>query len=329
MEDYSYSYDEETEQPVSHLRHTFLPAFYSIICIFGLSGNLLTIIIYIFYEKKKSLTDMFLMNLAMADMLFLCTLPFLAYQAARSWIFGIAMCKIIRGMYRINVYASMLTLTCITFDRLVSITCATKANKYQLNKHKWGPGICTTMWIISVLIAIPQFICKVDEEHCFELYDSYYMEVMMNSLQLSIGFFLPLVVMFFCYTLIVKTLINVSRFQKHKSLKIIIMVVLAFVITQIPYNVLLIALVSNKNYLHDKHFKMALIVTESIAYLHACLNPILYFFVGIKFRKNFWKILKDLRLAKPHIEGTENIRTTDGYSKNISNSNTEAVSIQL
>ncbi|XP_063306677.1 C-X-C chemokine receptor type 6-like [Pelobates fuscus] len=321
--------DEFDENESSKLHSLFLPIAYSIICIFGLIGNLLILVIFIFYEKVKTLTDIFLVNLATADILFLCTFPFLAYQSAKSWIFGEVMCRIIRGAYRINLFTSMLTLTCITFDRFISITQATKLNHVQLYKHKWGGGICTAVWILSVFLAIPQFKHSTTgpfNNICNEIYDNSVIEVLVTSIQMAVGFYVPLIAMLICYTFIINTLINASSFQKPKSFKIIVTLVVVFIATQLPFNVVILLYTLGTKFRTQTSFVKALIISEVIAYLHACLNPILYFFVGIKFRKNFWKILKDLGLVKHFNERTNNLKTTEADSKNISAStNVEAI----
>ncbi|KAM8966308.1 LOW QUALITY PROTEIN: C-X-C chemokine receptor type 6 [Pelodytes ibericus] len=306
------------------LHELFLPVIYSITCIFGLFGNLVVLIIFIFYEKVKTLTDIFLVNLAIADMIFLCTLPFLAYQAAKEWIFGEVMCKIIRATYRINLYTSMLILTCITFDRFISITQATKLNRFQIQRHKWGKVICAVAWGLSVILAVPQLIYNQTQSAnvCYEIYEPQHIEVLVTSVQMAVGFYVPLMTMLFCYTLIIKTLIKTSSFQKHKSIKIIFTVMVVFVVTQLPFNIVLLMYALNKNHLHDLHFFKALIITEAIAYLHACLNPVLYFFVGMKFRKNFWKIMSDLGIAKHHMEHDNYCKTTDFDSKNTMSAST-------
>ncbi|XP_041421548.1 C-X-C chemokine receptor type 6 [Xenopus laevis] len=318
-------YDEETSDSDHHMLHDYiLPVLYSVTCVTGLVGNLLIIIIYAFYEKMRTLTDTFMVNLAMADIFFLCTLPFLAYQVAQGWIFGEVMCKITRVVYRINLYCSMLLLTCITFDRFISITQAKKFNMYHSKKHSLGKLVCMIVWLVSLLLAVPQFKYSVtSNENCFEVYDPPHLEVMVNSFQITVGVFLPLAAMIFCYTFIIKKLIFASNYQKHKSIKIIFMVVMAFIATQLPYNIGILCHVVYKTF--DKTF---MLITEAIAYMHACLNPILYFFVGVKFRKNFWKILEDLRLAKPNMELSDNLKTTDRESKSISvYNNTEAISM--
>ncbi|KAG8442694.1 hypothetical protein GDO86_011475 [Hymenochirus boettgeri] len=330
QQDFEIVYDnnDDSDLSVLKLQNYFLPVLYSITCISGVFGNLLVIIIYSFYEKMKTLTDILIVNLAVADMLFLCTLPFLAYHAANTWIFGEVMCKLIRGVYRINLYTSMLTLTCITLDRYISITQAIKASRYQSNKYRWGKFICAIAWAFSVLLAVPQFKYSQSTHGCFEKYHEPYLELLVNSLQIVIGFLLPLIAIIFCYTLIVKTLIITSNFQKQKSFKIIFTVVLVFVTTQLPYNTVIFISVLENNLHTNIHVKIAMIVTEAIAYLHACLNPVLYFFVGIKFRKNFWKILNHWGLVKQQMEHLDNIRTIERDSKNMSAStNIEAISM--
>ncbi|XP_053323146.1 C-X-C chemokine receptor type 6 [Spea bombifrons] len=317
--------DYEPDNFDSKLHSVFLPVVYSVTFIFGLIGNLLVIIIFIFYEKVRTLTDTFLVNLATADMLFLCTLPFLALQAADTWKFGDVMCKIIRGAYRINLYTSMLTLTCITIDRFLSITQATKLNNFLSRKHKWGKVICVVVWMLSVILAIPQFIYS--GQNCVELYESYQTEVLVTSLQMTFGFYVPLAAILFCYASIIKTLINASSFRKHKSIKIIVILVVVFVATQLPFNVIMLLYIIDKHYVRDTHFQTALIITEAFAYLHACLNPVLYFFIGVKFRKKICKMLSNLGIIKHYNEQTE-LKNTDGYSKNISAStNMDAMSM--
>ncbi|XP_056409817.1 C-X-C chemokine receptor type 6 [Hyla sarda] len=315
---YSGMFNEDEQEPYSSMLHyLFLPIAYSITCVLGLIGNVLIIMVFVRYEKIKTLTDTFLVNLAVADILFLHTLPFLAYEAAHSWIFGDFMCKIIRGTYRINLYTSMLILTSITFDRFISITKVTKANKYQVTKHKWR--VCSGLWSLALVLAIPQFVySREQEEKCFEVYEPPIMELVVVSLQMIVGFLMPLSAMIFCYSFILKTLVNARGVQKKKSMKIIVAIVVVFTVTQLPYNSLVLALALKKDLLVDKVFAYVSIIMEAVAYLHACLNPVLYFFVGTKFRKHFWKMLKGLGLNMMAEETSDQQRATDGDSKYVS-----------
>ncbi|XP_066462001.1 C-X-C chemokine receptor type 6-like [Eleutherodactylus coqui] len=329
MEDIDYPTHLNNKVYEDHLNFTngpdplhslFLPAAYSTTCVLGLVGNVLIIIVFVLYEKVKTLTDAFLVNLAIADILFLLTLPFLVYESAHGWVFGNVMCRIVRGSYRVNLYTSMLTLTSITFDRFVSISRVTKANKYQVTKHKWRTGVCAALWALALLLAIPQFLYnKVHNgAECFEFYEPPTVELVVVSCQMTVGFILPLTSMIICYSFIARTLVNARGVQKKKSIKIIVAIVLVFIATQLPHNALVLAYTLDKTLQSDISFRTVSIIMEAIAYIHSCLNPILYFFVGTKFRKHFWKMLKRLGISKAREETTDHLRTTDGDSKNVS-----------
>ncbi|CAK7293163.1 C-X-C chemokine receptor type 6 [Vulpes vulpes] len=274
----------------------FLPCVYVVVFICGLLGNSLVLVVYLFYQKLKSLTDVFLMNLPLADLVFVCTLPFWAYASIHEWVFGKVMCKTLLGIYTLNFYTSMLILTCITMDRFIAVVQATKAYNQQAKRMAWGKAICLLIWVISLLVSLPQIIygkvCYLDKLICG--YHDEDISTVVLATQMTLGFFLPLLAMIVCYSVIIKTLLHARGFQKHKSLKIIFLVVAVFLLTQTPFN--LVKLIRSTRWEHDTmtSFHYAVIITEAIAYLRACLNPVLYAFVGLKFRRNFWKLMKDI-----------------------------------
>ncbi|KAJ8361834.1 hypothetical protein AAFF_G00418510 [Aldrovandia affinis] len=124
------------------------------------------------------------------------------------------------------------------------------------------------------------------------------MKVLVPSMQVAVGFFLPLLVMGFCYSSILVTLLRARNFQRHKTVHVVMAVVVVFVACHLPYNVTLLYHMANLFQTRECHeeeeLTMALTVTETMAYLHSCLNPVLYAFIGVKFRNHFCKILEDL-----------------------------------
>ncbi|XP_036617905.1 C-X-C chemokine receptor type 6 [Trichosurus vulpecula] len=337
MEDYEYDPDvwkslenisKEEHENFLKFSKIFLPITYLLVFSCGLVGNCLVLAVYIFCQKAKSLTDQFLLNLPIADLLFICTLPFWVYATIHEWVFGEVMCKIVLGMYTLNFYTSMLFLTCITIDRFIAVAQATKTHIYQAKRMTMGKIIYVTIWVFSLLVAIPQFkyakvsqnnkqVCHTDEE----------ISTVVLATQMTIGFFLPLTAMIICYSVIVKTLIHAKGFQKHKSLKIIFLVVAVFIITQLPFNLIKLIRTTNWEYDIDPRFYYAFVITEAIAYLRACLNPVLYAFVGVKFRKNFWKLMKTFKC--PYAAGKiSQYQSSDDTSKSfIASNNAQATSM--
>uniref|UniRef100_A0A8C8AM92 C-X-C chemokine receptor type 6 n=1 Tax=Otus sunia TaxID=257818 RepID=A0A8C8AM92_9STRI len=283
----------------------FLPCMYSAVFILGLAGNALVFVILVFYEKLKMLTDVFLVNLAIADWVFLWTLPFWAYSAAQEWTFGTVACHVIRGLYTLNLYTSMLTLTSITIDRLIAITFATKAHMCQTKRMTWGKLICVLIWVISLAFATPQFIFSevfsIDKAICQEEYPNHHTELVLEVIQVTLGYFIPMLAMIICYSLIIRTLLHARSFQKNKSLKKIFSVVVVFILTQSPYTFLRLIKIIDWSFNLNSSFEYAIIVTEALAYFHGCLNPVLYFFMGVKFRRNLQKIIKNSRCVKRQV----------------------------
>ncbi|KAM8810399.1 LOW QUALITY PROTEIN: C-X-C chemokine receptor type 6 [Eudromia elegans] len=294
----------------------FLPCMYSCVFIFGLAGNTLVFIILVFYEKLKMMTDIYLLNLAIADLVFLWTLPFWAYSATHEWAFGTAACRIIRGLYNLNLYTSMLTLTCITFD---AITFATKAHQRPGKRMTWGKVLCILIWVISLAFATPQFIFseafQSDKSICQENCPNHRTEVVFEVIQVALDYFIPMLTKTICYSLIIKTLLHSRSFQKHKSLKKIFSVV---TLTQSPYTFLRSIKTADWSFNLNQY---AIVITEAFAYFHGCLNPVLYFLIGVKFRKNFQKIIKKSRCIKRQVSVRQEQTTEDEGSKTFTASN--------
>ncbi|NXJ99297.1 CXCR6 protein, partial [Corythaixoides concolor] len=309
----------------------FLPCMYSVVFILGLAGNALVFVILVFYEKLKTLTDIFLLNLAIADWVFLWTLPFWAYSATQEWTFGTAACCIIRGLYTLNLYTSMLTLTTITFDRLIAITFATKARMCQTKRMTWGKLICVLIWVISLAFAAPQFIFSevfsIDKTICQEEYPNHHTELVLEVIQVTLGYFIPMLAMIICYSLIIRTLLHARSFRKNKSLKKIFSVVAIFMLTQSPYTFLRLIKIIDWSFNLNSIFEYAIIIAEALAYFHGCLNPVLYFFVGVKFRKNLQKIIKNSRCIKRQVKAKQWQTTEDEGSKTFTASNNADVTI--
>lgn len=69
--------------------YVVLPVIYSVICAVGLTGNTAVIYVILKAPKMKTVTNMFILNLAIADDLFTLVLPMnIAEHLLRYWPFG-------------------------------------------------------------------------------------------------------------------------------------------------------------------------------------------------------------------------------------------------
>lgn len=296
----------------------FVPVAYSLICVCGLLGNVLVVVTFALYKKAKSMTDVYLLNMAVADILSVLTLPFLAAtHAADQWLFSNAACKLVRGVHSVNFYCGMLLLACVSLDRYVAIVQATRSFRLRARTLARRRGICLAVWAVSVLISVATFVfyqkypvqrrlqdgggrqSDVCEPRYAGVSEPRHWKLLMLGLQLLFGFFVPLAFMASCYLLIVRTLLRAQNARRHRAIRVVLVVVLVFLVCQVPHNLVLLVTAANlgstrRSCPGEKLLGYARQGTEALAFLRCCLNPVLYAFVGQKFRGYFLRIMKGL-----------------------------------
>lgn len=321
-------YDLDGPCPQQSVDLVLGPYVHSIICLLGLVGNSLVIATYACYKRTKSMTDVYLLNVAVADLLFVAALPLIVYNELSSWSMGSVACKLLRGSYSVNLYSGMMLLACISTDRYVAIVQARRS--FRLRSLPHSRFICAGVWAFALLVSVPtfHFYHRYEPSHSRDAMIDEYMnttgpqyvcefkftdqtvawrtKVAVPSTQLAVGFFLPLLVMVFCYSSVVVTLLRAKNFQRHKAVRVVLAVVAVFVLCHAPYNAVLFYETVHMFNLQSCEAVAALetskMLTQTIAYLHCCLNPVLYAFVGVKFRNHFRRIVHDLWcLGKTHL----------------------------
>uniref|UniRef100_A0A3B5R2Q5 C-X-C chemokine receptor type 2 n=2 Tax=Xiphophorus maculatus TaxID=8083 RepID=A0A3B5R2Q5_XIPMA len=296
---YPDDYDVATacESHVPEFNSLALLVIYSIVFVFSLLGNSLVVFVVCSMSKGRASTDIYLMHLALADLLFCFTLPFWAVESHYGWIFGTLPCKFISSFQEASVYSGVFLLACISVDRYFAIV---RATRVLSSRHLLVKGICAVVWLVSGFLSIPVAVQRediilpgLDQPICYENLtgeSSDQWRVGLRVLRHTLGFFLPLVVMAFCYGWTVVTLFSMRSQQKHKAMRVILAVVLAFIFCWLPYNVtVLIDTLFRGGSLEEtcdiRYTVEALLeVTKIIAFLHCMVNPVLYAFIGEKFR---------------------------------------------
>ena len=97
--------------------------FCSIIMVIAAGGNLIVIWIVATNPRMRTVTNYFLLNLAVADALIATlSMPFLfSYIVTQNWALGIGMCKFARFFGTVSTAASVLSLVAISVDRYRAI----------------------------------------------------------------------------------------------------------------------------------------------------------------------------------------------------------------
>nr|CAD7569260.1 unnamed protein product [Timema californicum] len=141
----SYRYYNETtqcdtDQPTLILITQVL---YAVVCIVGLLGNSLVIYVVLRFSKMQTVTNMYIVNLAVADECFLVGIPFLlTTMNLRFWPFGNIMCKVYMTTTSINQFTSSIFLTIMSADRYIAVCHPISAPKVRtplISKVTVGP----------------------------------------------------------------------------------------------------------------------------------------------------------------------------------------------
>lgn len=310
IDDYYYNFNWSFGETCKYEKHgaTFLPVLYLVFFLLGLVGNSLAIWVTAFGTRLRSMTDVCLLNLAVADLLLVCSLPFQAHQAWDQWLFGDAMCKIILGSFNIAFYCGIFFVCLMSIDRYLAVVHAVYAMRART--RSFGAIAAAVTWMAGFLASFPDLLfLKVHPEDkpqvCQTLYpsssddastDHSHFWSVFSLLKMNIlGLLVPAIIIVFCYSQIICRLYR-SRSSKKHAIRLVLVVVAVFFFTWMPYNTASFfkVLELTDNYTgceSSKAIILALQVSEAVAYSHSCLNPFLYVFVGEKFRRHLVRMI--------------------------------------
>ncbi|XP_065102536.2 C-C chemokine receptor type 5-like isoform X1 [Paramisgurnus dabryanus] len=300
---YDYVAQSSNNGNTKAFSEVFLPTFYSIVFIIGFIGNGLVVWVLIRYRRKSNMTDVCLLNLAISDLLFLLSLPFWAHSAMADWIFGKFMCHTVTGLYTLGLYGSIFFMVLMTVDRYVIIV--HPHSIFSKNRSaKMGLVLAVIAWILSLFASLPNIkIAHESKEmnnstYCRSHYSSDAMKSFIYFEVNVLSLFLPLIIMGYCYARIIPTLISIKSQKRHKIIRLILTVVAVYFLFWTPYNItIFLFFMQTQGYLqsHEWHNSLSLTMqwVETIAYSHCCLNPIIYGFVGEKFRREVIKVVNE------------------------------------
>uniref|UniRef100_A0A3B1K1I7 G-protein coupled receptors family 1 profile domain-containing protein n=1 Tax=Astyanax mexicanus TaxID=7994 RepID=A0A3B1K1I7_ASTMX len=302
-EDYDYSTDFGPE-PCEYGSHgsRFLPLLYSLFFLVGFFGNTLVVWVIMMGAQLKSMTDVCLLNLALADLLLVMSLPFLAYYAANHWIFGQVCCTVVLGMYYVGFYGSIFFIVLMSIDRYLAVVHAVYA--LRIRTKTYGIVASLIIWIMAFSASFPELIYIKVENKVESLCTAYPNISIIHFLRTFglfkinvVGLLIPLMIVGFCYTMVLRRLLKI-RSRKRFAIRLVVLVMVVFFCCWTPYNIaafikgLELKHVINPSCETSKSIQLALQITEAIAYSHSCLNPFLYVFVGEKFKRHLIKLLR-------------------------------------
>ncbi|OWF54496.1 cholecystokinin receptor type A-like [Mizuhopecten yessoensis] len=182
---------------------------YCLIFLLSLTGNVLVIITLAQNRRMRTVTNVFLLNLSISDLLLaVFCMPFtLVPQLMRQFIFGEFVCVAIRYFQGVSVGVSCFTLVTISSERYFAICQPLRSRRWQTVSHSYK--IIVAIWIGALTIMIPIALgtkllrLRSGAYACRDLWDNTALEIVYTVGLVILLLVIPLIIMSIAYGLII------------------------------------------------------------------------------------------------------------------------------
>ena len=291
----------------------FVPSVYTGVFLVGLPLNVVAALVFVLKMKVKKPAVVYMLHLAVADVLFACVLPFKIsyYFSGSDWRFGSALCRFVTAAFYGNMYASIMLMTAISADRFLAVV-------YPIQSLSWrtlrrAAVICLAVWALAVAGVLPLLLREqaarvpglnittchdVLDRTLLEGYYSYYF-----SAFAAVFFFVPLGLSTVCYVSIIRCLSSstaANQSKKSRALLLSAAVFCVFILCFGPTNVLLLlhyAFLSPDSGTEAAYFAYLLCVCVSS--VSCCIDPLIYYYASSECQRHLSAILRCKESADP------------------------------
>ncbi|XP_032930957.1 P2Y purinoceptor 1-like [Catharus ustulatus] len=267
----------------------FLPAVYLTVIPLGLLGNGLGL--WHLCTGPRQPLSLLVANLGLADLLYVSTLPFLVsyYRQGRVWIFGQPWCRLTRGLFHLNLYASIGFLTCISIHRYRGIVHPLRA-RGRCQGAASSLWLSVTVWVWVIAQIAPDLAFSKTNAEGTQCHDTTGHEHLGSYFPYTFGvtvtgFVIPFLIIIGCYCHVVFVLCrndSVEPSLRRRSIALVVLVMVLFSICFLPYHIF-----RNLNLFFrwkpqesctqaSKDIYISYQVTRGLASLNSALNPLLY-----------------------------------------------------
>lgn len=321
----NYSIENEsdfnsTDERAMPVDEAFILSLQVFIALFGVVGNILVITVITKMGKKKQAGDLYLLNLAIADLgTLVLTFPSIVVREKLpwKWRFGEFICLYVHPVPEIFYGASVWCIAVVAIDRYRKIvTSKTSSRMSSAFSLRTAKIVAASLWMASFLVfCLPlYFVIKYHEEPggklawCNPMMSFTFSGVYMGVLTFF-SYILPLTVITFTYIVISRVINRSSAFiklmknegyaddeqrlskiksvrlrQNERAKKILTPLVLTFAVTMLPLNIVRL-IWAWKPALVEQHVKLILNVVTVFVLINSSANPVIYSVVSKEFRK--------------------------------------------
>jgi uncharacterized membrane-anchored protein YitT (DUF2179 family) len=282
--------------------------FYSLIFLLGVGGN--SAVCFILQRRKslRTVTNLFILNLAISDLIFSCTIPleFPIIVHDYKWPYAPFFCKIYGPFQTVALSVSIFTLAAVSIVRHRAIIHPLKRQVTQSHARYILAGI----WLSSAILMVPHSLTlKSDGIQCNEQWpDQTYRKVYTTSLSV-LFYVIPLCIIMFAYVKIVKELMSkrscfncensalneVWNKETTKVIRMFFKVTIVFAVCNLPSQIMWLWLDYGKADQTFKYFWDLLAAMNILIFANSAANPFIYYIFHDRFRNEAIRFLSEYK----------------------------------
>ncbi|XP_051743752.1 urotensin-2 receptor [Ctenopharyngodon idella] len=266
----------------------------TLMCLVGVVGNVYTLVIMNTSVRVTGSMYVYIVNLALADLLYLSTIPFVVWTYfAKDWYFGDIGCRVLFSLDFVTMHASIFILTVMCTERYLAVV-----NPLDTfgRSQRYRRAVTCLVWLFSFILALPTMIMidlkkdvhnGVEKRMCHPTWQMtayrVYLTVLFNTCILAPGLiigylYLKLARTYWLSQTSVFPSRDMKKCPKQKVLYMIFSIVLTYWACFLPF--WLWQLISIYYYAHGKLSSSTVVyinfVVTCLAYSNSCINPFLY-----------------------------------------------------
>ncbi|XP_029456235.1 urotensin-2 receptor-like [Rhinatrema bivittatum] len=262
-------------------------AILSIMCVIGLAGNVYTLVVMFHSMRSAASMYIYIINLALADLLYLLTIPFIVgTYFIQQWYFGDIGCRVLFSLDFLTMHASIFTLTVMSTERYFAVLKPLDTVKRSKSYRK---AIALIIWVVSLLLTLPMLI-MIQLEHvdnksiCRTTWSKLPYKIYLTVLFCTsiVG---PGVIIGYLYIRLARTywvsqtasFKQTKRLPNQKVLYLIFTIVLVFWACFLPFWIWQLLTQYYESFLvSSKASRNINYLTTCLTYSNSCINPFLY-----------------------------------------------------
>ncbi|KAK5981695.1 7 transmembrane receptor [Trichostrongylus colubriformis] len=179
-------------------------------------GSLNVVVIFLILSRPylRSITNVYMVGLCLADFIYLTDLSLVAATSLnlKSWPFGSALCHFYHGSETTGKYASVLFVVLLAADRYLAMCKSDMCARFR--NYRVAVILSTVAWVTAVACSLPLYLYAKEVSDSSQLLSWY-----ITTCSVII-FILPVLVIFYCYYQVFCKLREAAKVKMSKDISV-------------------------------------------------------------------------------------------------------------